>query len=861
MKYCRIFAVLAIAAALSFSGCFTADRPQNLIRRGSFAAGTNVWTRSGLVPIQEVTAGSVVYALNLSTGEWSYQPVLEVLQHTHSGDLITVEAGNERLVVTPDHPFLVAGKPASHKRPHIRTSTSTAWIAAEHLEVGDELVLAENTQGKVQRLRRHSSTETMYDLNVGGDHSFAVTQSGIAVSDATVTISTVADYVPGGGSGGCFPAGTGVWTEDGLVPIETIATGSRVYTCDPLQRCWVLRKVLQVKIHEFAGELLSIRFDDTAMQVTGNHPVWVLSGRDLAKRPAATEVGYTERRETPQRRWLEARSLLPGDRLLGLNDRPIPIVDIDRQSTETTVYNLKVEGLHTYAVGLDGILVHNKGKAEMAAAPTAMEEQAVIQPEEQSLIVPAEGWNTEEYTRIGELPFLSAMNNPLSTLSIDVDTASYSNVRRFLQRGKKPPQDAVRIEEFINYFSYNYPDPDDEVPFSFTVELSDCPWNEEHMLLHLGLQGRRIPFERLPPNNLVFLLDVSGSMNSPGKLPLLKQAMSMLTEQMRSIDRVAIVVYAGAAGLVLPPTSGNEKRTILSALEKLKAGGSTAGGAGIQLAYSVANQYFDPEGNNRVILATDGDFNVGVSSQGGLVRLIEEKRQSGIYLTVLGFGMGNYKDNRMESLADSGNGNYAYIDNEMEARKALVTELGSTLYTIAGDVKIQIEFNPAIVDSYRLIGYENRTLRTEDFADDRKDAGEMGAGHSVTVLYELKMASGARASRRELRYQSSEVREEAGSSNELLLIKFRYKIPGEEQSRYVEKPILFDPLTLDATSDSYRFSAAVAAFALILRDSIYRGTADYELALELAEQALGQDREWYRKEFLGLVKTAQWLDR
>jgi len=861
MKYCRIAGVLVVAAVLGFSGCSTADQFQNIVRRGSFAAGTNVWTRSGLVPIQEVTAGSVVYAVDPAAGEWSYQPVLEVLEHTHSGDLITVQAGNERLVVTPDHPFLVAAVSASVSRPHIRTSTSTAWITAEHLEVGDELVLAENARGKVERLRRHSGTETVYDLNVGGDHSFAVTQSGIAVSDASINISAAMVYSYKGGSGGCFPAGTEVWTEDGLVPIETIESGSRVYTCDPLKRHWVLRKVLKVQTHEFKGELLRISFDHTAIQVTGNHPIWVLSGRDLAGRPAATEIGYTERRQTPQGRWLEARSLLPGDRLLGHNGRPLAVESIARQGVETMVYNLKVEGVHTYAVGLEGILVHNKGSAEAEAGPAAMEEEVAAQPREQSLIVPSEGWNTEEYTRIGELPFLSAMNNPLSTLSIDVDTASYSNVRRFLQRGSKPPQDAVRIEEFINYFSYDYPDPDDDVPFSFTMELSDCPWNEEHLLLHAGLQGRRIAFERLPANNLVFLLDVSGSMNSPDKLPLLKRAMSMLTEQMRSIDRVAIVVYAGAAGLVLPPTPGNEKRKILAALDKLRAGGSTAGGAGIRLAYSIANQYFDPEGNNRVILATDGDFNVGVSSQGGLVRLIEEKRQSGIYLTVLGFGMGNYKDSRMESLADSGNGNYAYIDSEMEARKALVAELGGTLYTIAGDVKIQIEFNPAIVDSYRLIGYENRVLRTEDFADDRKDAGEMGAGHSVTVLYELKISRGAEAPLRELRYQSSEVRVGAENSNELLLIKFRYKKPGEAQSRYVERPILFDPLALEATSDDYRFSAAVAAFALILRDSIYKGTADYQLALGLAEQALGEDREWYRKELLGLVKTAQWLEK
>jgi Ca-activated chloride channel family protein len=335
----------------------------------------------------------------------------------------------------------------------------------------------------------------------------------------------------------------------------------------------------------------------------------------------------------------------------------------------------------------------------------------------------------------------------------------------------------------------------------------------------------------------------------------------MLTGQMRSTDRVSIVVYAGAAGLVLPPTPGNEKQRIASAMEKLQAGGSTAGGAGIQLAYSVAQRYFDPDGNNRVILATDGDFNVGVSSQGGLVRLIEAKRDTGIYLTVLGFGTGNYKDSRMESLADSGNGNYAYIDTEREARKALVVELGGTLFTIANDVKIQIEFNPAIVDSYRLVGYENRMLRTEDFADDRKDAGEMGAGHTVTVLYELKMSSGAEAARRELRYQSSAVREEAQISNEVMLIKFRYKKPGETQSRYLEQPIPFDPIAIAASSINYRYSAAVAAFAQILRDSDLKGTASYDLVLQLAEDSLGADREWYRKEFLGLVKTAQWIDR
>jgi Ca-activated chloride channel family protein len=520
------------------------------------------------------------------------------------------------------------------------------------------------------------------------------------------------------------------------------------------------------------------------------------------------------------------------------------------------VYNLEVEGSHTYTVGQDGILVHNKGKKEVST-----EVEDYIEPlMEQVLIVPEQEWNTEEYARIYEQPFLRALDNPLSTFSIDVDTASYSNVRRFLQAGKMPLKDAVRIEEFINYFNYDYPEPKGDVPFSFNVEVSDCPWNEENMLLHVGLQGKKIDFENLPPNNLVFLIDVSGSMDSPEKLPLLKEALTLLTEQMRDTDRIAMVVYAGAAGLVLPPTPCHEKQKIINALEKLNAGGSTAGGAGIEQAYAVAKEHFDPQGNNRVILATDGDFNVGISSSSALVRLIEEKRDDGIYLTVLGFGMGNYKDSRMESLADSGNGNYAYIDSLREAKKVLVSELGGTLFTIAKDVKIQIEFNPAVVESYRLIGYENRVLRKEDFADDRKDAGELGAGHTVTVLYELDLTEAGDESTSELRYQSSDVKDDAYTSNELMLIKFRHKKPEEDKSRLIEKPILFHPVLLNASSDDFRFSAAVAAFALILRDSDYKGAASYDLVLELAEKSIGPDREWYRKEFIGLVQMAEWLD-
>ncbi len=546
--------------------------------------------------------------------------------------------------------------------------------------------------------------------------------------------------------------------------------------------------------------------------------------------------------------------------LRDLTNKELKIHSLSFGYTQTTVYNLEVEDSHSYTVGQDSILVHNKGKPKMEKAPAAEAEIAVEPLTEQVLIVPEQDWNTEEYDRIYEQPFLKAMGNPLSTFSIDVDTASYSNVRRFLQGGTMPMEDAVRIEEFINYFNYDYPEPAGKTPFSFNVEVSDCPWNEQHMLIHVGLQGKKISFEDLPPNNLVFLLDVSGSMNRPEKLPLLKKALTLLIGQMRDIDRIAMVVYAGAAGLVLPPTPCNEKQKIINALERLNAGGSTAGGAGIRLAYAVAKEHFDPLANNRVILATDGDFNVGPSSDSALVRLIEDKRDDGIYLTVLGFGMGNYKDSKMEKLADSGNGNYAYIDNLKEAKKVLVSELGGTLFTIAKDVKIQIEFNPAIVDTYRLIGYENRMLRKEDFVDDIKDAGELGAGHTVTVLYEIKLTEEGDEATSELRYQSSDIKDDAYSSNELMMIKFRYKEPGEDKSRLIEEPVLFKPVLPHVSSNNFKFSAAVAAFALILRESEYKGTAAYDLVLQLAEQSIGLDREWYRKEFMGLVKIAQWLD-
>ncbi len=471
----------------------------------------------------------------------------------------------------------------------------------------------------------------------------------------------------------------------------------------------------------------------------------------------------------------------------------------------------------------------------------------------------AQRLNTDEYERLYENDFLSAKDNPLSTFSIDVDKASYSIVRRFLHDSQMPYKDAVRIEELVNCFTYDYPKPTDAHPFSIYTEMADCPWNSAHKLLHIGLQGKTIPMQNLPPSNLVFLIDVSGSMEGPDRLDLVKASFAMLTEQLRAIDRVAIVVYAGNAGLVLPPTSGAEKKKILDALERLEAGGSTAGGQGIELAYKIAKENFVKGGNNRVILATDGDFNVGVSSTSELIRMVEEKRNEGIFLTVLGFGMGNYKDERMEQLADKGNGNYAYIDNLMEGKKVFVSEFGGTLFTIAKDVKIQVEFNPAKVKSYRLIGYENRMLKKEDFNDDKKDAGEIGSGHSVTALYEVELGDGRRGDGKtdKLKYQTSEVASSAAQSNELCTIKLRYKAPDGQVSKLIERTVPAQPVALEKASTTFRFAAAVAEFGLLLRNSEHKGKANYQQVLELADGAKGNDEEGYRAEFIGLVKQAK----
>jgi Ca-activated chloride channel family protein len=470
-----------------------------------------------------------------------------------------------------------------------------------------------------------------------------------------------------------------------------------------------------------------------------------------------------------------------------------------------------------------------------------------------------ESGNTEAYNTVDEHRFLTAVANPVSTFSIDVDAASYSNVRRFLSQGMLPPKDAVRLEELVNYFPYHYADHTGRHPFAVSTEVGPCPWAPEHRLVRIGLQARRVPTEDLPPSNLVFLIDVSGSMMSPDKLPLVQQAFRALVHELRAEDRVAIVVYAGAAGLVLPSTSGAEKARILEAIDRLQAGGSTAGGAGIRLAYDVAREHFDPEGNNRVILATDGDFNVGVSSDAEMVRLVEQRREEGTFLTVLGFGTGNLKDSKMEQMADKGNGHYAYIDSFREAQKVFVQEFGGTLFTVAKDVKIQVEFNPARVQSYRLLGYENRTLAREDFADDRKDAGELGSGHSVTALYEIVPvgATPVAVGDDSLTYQDVSLRPGARRSGELMTVRLRYKDPQGATSRLLEQPVR--DRSGGTASEDMRFASAVAAFALLLHDSEHRGQASYDQVLSLARGARGDDPQGYRGEFIGLVESARTL--
>jgi len=470
-------------------------------------------------------------------------------------------------------------------------------------------------------------------------------------------------------------------------------------------------------------------------------------------------------------------------------------------------------------------------------------------------------WNTEEYATIRENGYKNPLNDPLSTFSIDVDAASYSNMRRFLMNGQTPPKDAVRIEELINYFNYDYANPKVDEAFSVTTEVGTAPWNQRHQLVHIGIQGKKLDMDNLPNSNLVFLLDVSGSMSNANKLPLLKSALKLLVNELREGDKVSIVVYAGAAGLVLPPTSGNNKSAIIAALERLEAGGSTAGGAGIKLAYKTAREQFIKGGNNRIIIATDGDFNIGASSNAEMERLIEKERESGVFLTVLGFGMGNYKDSKMETLADKGNGNYAYIDNILEAKKVLVNEFGGTLFTIAKDVKIQVEFNPEIVQSYRLIGYENRLLNKEDFNDDTKDAGELGSGHTVTALYEIVPVGVEfnQGSVDSLKYQKTPKTNKINFKGELITVKVRYKKPEGGKSMLITKTVKNVNKNWKYTSNNFKWSAAIAEFGMILRGSKYIDTTSFSQVIALANEAKGKDEFGYRAEFLRLVESAELL--
>ncbi len=507
---------------------------------------------------------------------------------------------------------------------------------------------------------------------------------------------------------------------------------------------------------------------------------------------------------------------------------------------------------------------HNLEETDRIAYPAKgiAEPSAIgVRAEPYDLRYPSEPLNRENYAHFDDNPVKRATEQPVSTFSIDVDTGAYANVRRFLSQGSLPVQDAVRVEEMINYFSYDYPLPKDKTrPFSVTTEIAPTPWNKDSVLLRVGLKGYDIAVEKLPPANLVFLVDVSGSMMSADKLPLLKSGLKLLVQNLRAQDRVSLVVYAGNTGVVLEPTPGDQKGRILAALEGLTAGGSTNGGAGIKLAYAMAEQGYIKNGINRVRLATDGDFNVGTVSFEALKNLVEDKRKTGVSLTTLGFGTGNYNDRLMEQLADAGNGNYAYIDTLNEANKVLVNEMSSTLQTIAKDVKIQIEFNPAVVAEYRLIGYENRALKREDFNNDKIDAGDIGAGHTVTALYEIVLSGGKGARIEPLRYGKESVA--AGNKDEIALLRLRYKLPDSDNSLLIEQPLKTADVQREAgkASADFRFGAAVAAFGQLLRGGKYTGDFGYDDVAKLAQGARGQDGFGYRGEFLTLVNLAKSLD-
>ena len=503
---------------------------------------------------------------------------------------------------------------------------------------------------------------------------------------------------------------------------------------------------------------------------------------------------------------------------------------------------------------------HKTVAYEMNSVPQAVSVHGLTAP----LPYSYDSENNEEYGSFAENRFKEAKSEPLSTFSLDVDAASYSNVRRMINQGEKPPKDAVRVEELINYFSYDYPNPTGKDPIGILTETQACPWNKQNLLVRIGVKAKEIPSENIPSSNFVFLIDVSGSMYSANRLPLVKSSLKLLTNNLRDKDRVSIVVYAGAAGEALPSTSGADKQKILEALDALNAGGSTAGGAGIELAYKVAQKNFIKNGNNRIILCTDGDFNVGVSSEKGLENLIEEKRQTGVYLTTLGDGMGNYKDNKLQILSQKGNGNHAYIDNLQEANRVLVQEFGSSMYAVAKDVKMQVEFNPAYVNAYRLVGYESRLLNKEDFNDDTKDAGELGAGHTVTAFYEI-IPVGVKnpyGSVDELKYQKNTTSESdrGVKNNEMMTVKLRYKPLTGDNSLKMEIPVLISDKNKTPSVD-YTFASAVAMFGQLLKNSDFKGTATYDDVTALASKGFGEDKQGYRREFVRLAEAMKQMEK
>jgi Ca-activated chloride channel family protein len=514
----------------------------------------------------------------------------------------------------------------------------------------------------------------------------------------------------------------------------------------------------------------------------------------------------------------------------------------------------------TYNNNFAAALYGKAAGVKITTAPNGATSQANIRIRGVATTTPYYEPNSESYGAIKENELQLVNDQPLSTFSIDVDRASYSNVRRYLNGGNLPPVDAVRIEELINYFDYHYKNPVGKDPVAIYTDMATCPWDTTHQLVRIALKGKEIPQDQLPPANLVFLIDVSGSMSDFNKLPLIKQAMTALVQQLREKDRIAIVTYAGSASVALRSTAGSDKTKILDAINQLQAGGSTAGESGINLAYETATKSFMKNGNNRIILATDGDFNVGVSSENELEKLVETKRGGGIYLSVLGFGMGNYKDSKLEVLADKGNGNYAYIDNFEEARRTFVTEFGSTLFTVAKDVKLQVEFNPQYVQSYRLVGYENRLLENKDFNDDKKDAGDMGVGHTVTALYEIVPAGSTPKGKPlvdSLKYQRNVAAN--NYSGEVLTVKLRYKQPKEDESQLLSQVLPWKIQDISNAPEDFRLATAVAEFGLLLRNSEHKGQANYTSVLTLAKGAKGEDEEGYRAEFIQLVKQASVL--